>query len=38
MPEQHRNHMARRLHHPFSTAKWSTTHTGYRVKDQAEIA
>jgi formylmethanofuran dehydrogenase subunit A len=30
MPEQHRNHMARRLHHPFSTAKWSTTHTGYR--------
>lgn len=30
LPEQHRNHMARRLNHPFSTAKWSTTHTGYR--------
>ncbi|WP_031432559.1 formylmethanofuran dehydrogenase subunit A [Methylomarinum vadi] len=30
LPEQHRNHMARRLNHPFSTAKWSTTDTGYR--------
>ena len=28
LPEQHRNHMARRLNQPFSTAKWSTTHTG----------
>lgn len=30
LPEQHRNHMARRLQHPFSTAKWSSTDTGYR--------
>lgn len=30
LPEQHRNHMARRLNQPFSTAKWSTTETGYR--------
>ncbi len=30
LPEQHRNHMARRLNQPFSTAKWSTTDTGYR--------
>lgn len=30
LPEQHRNHMARRLSHPHSTAKWSTTDTGYR--------
>lgn len=30
LPEQHRNHMARRLNHPFSTAKWSSTDTGYR--------
>jgi len=30
LPEQHRNHMERRLLHPFSTAKWSTTDTGYR--------
>ena len=30
LPEQHRNHMARRLNHPFSTAKWSATDIGYR--------
>jgi len=30
LPEQHRNHMARRLNHPFSSAKWSTTDIGYR--------
>lgn len=30
LPEQHRNCMARRLNHPFSTAKWSSTDTGYR--------
>jgi formylmethanofuran dehydrogenase subunit A len=30
LPEQHRNHMARRLNQPFATAKWSTTDTGYR--------
>ena len=30
LPEQHRNHMARRINQPFSTAKWSTTDTGYR--------
>lgn len=30
LPEQHRNHMARRLNHPFSTAKWSSTDIGYR--------
>ncbi|MDC9724720.1 MAG: formylmethanofuran dehydrogenase subunit A [Gammaproteobacteria bacterium] len=30
LPEQHRSHMARRLNHPFSTAKWTSTDTGYR--------
>lgn len=30
LPEQHRNHLARRLNHPFSTAKWSSTEIGYR--------
>ncbi|NJA06720.1 formylmethanofuran dehydrogenase subunit A [Methylococcaceae bacterium WWC4] len=30
LPEQHRNRMARRLNHPFSTAKWSSTDIGYR--------
>jgi formylmethanofuran dehydrogenase subunit A len=30
LPEQHRNHMMRRINQPFSTAKWSTTDTGYR--------
>jgi formylmethanofuran dehydrogenase subunit A len=30
LPEQHRNHLARRLNQPFATAKWSTTDTGYR--------
>jgi formylmethanofuran dehydrogenase subunit A len=30
LPEQHRNHMARRLNHAFSTAKWFSTGTGYR--------
>ena len=30
LPEQHRNHMARRLNHPFSTARWSATEIGYR--------
>ncbi|WAR46199.1 formylmethanofuran dehydrogenase subunit A [Methylomonas rapida] len=30
LPEQHRNHMARRFNHPFSSAKWSSTDTGYR--------
>ncbi|MBP1150842.1 formylmethanofuran dehydrogenase subunit A [Methylocaldum sp. RMAD-M] len=30
LPEQHRNVMARRFGHPFSTAKWSSTDTGYR--------
>ncbi len=30
LPEQHRNHMARRLQHPFSNARWSSTDTGYR--------
>ena len=30
LPEQHRNHLARRLNQPFSTAKWSTTDIGYR--------
>lgn len=30
LPEQHRNHMARQLNHAFSTAKWSSTDTGYR--------
>jgi formylmethanofuran dehydrogenase subunit A len=30
LPEQHRNHLARRLNQPFATAKWSTTDTGFR--------
>jgi len=30
LPEQHRNYMARKLGHTFSTARWSTTETGYR--------
>lgn len=30
LPEQHRNYMARNLGHAFSTARWSTTETGYR--------
>ncbi len=30
LPEQHRNFMARKLGHAFSTAKWSTTETGYQ--------
>lgn len=30
LPEQHRNSMARKLGHAFSTARWSTTETGYR--------
>ncbi len=30
LPEQHRNFMARKLGHAFSTAHWSTTETGYR--------
>lgn len=30
LPEQHRNYMARKLGHAFSTARWSTTETGYR--------
>ncbi len=30
LPEQHRNFMARKLGHAFSTARWSTTETGYR--------
>lgn len=30
LPEQHRNHMARQLKHPFSTSKWSSTDIGYR--------
>lgn len=30
LPEQHRNHVARRLNHPFSTAKWGSTEIGYR--------
>jgi formylmethanofuran dehydrogenase subunit A len=30
LPEQHRNAMARKLGHAFSTARWSTTETGYR--------
>lgn len=29
LPEQHRNFMARRLNHPFSTAKWSSTDIAY---------
>ncbi|MDO9161908.1 MAG: formylmethanofuran dehydrogenase subunit A [Methylococcaceae bacterium] len=30
LPEQHRNFMARKLGHAFSTAHWSSTETGYR--------
>jgi formylmethanofuran dehydrogenase subunit A len=30
LPEQHRNFLARKLNHPFSTARWSATETGYR--------
>lgn len=30
LPEQHRNFMARRLYHPHSTARWSSTDTGHR--------
>lgn len=30
LPEQHRNMMARRVGHPFGTARWSTVDTGYR--------
>ncbi|WP_432745620.1 formylmethanofuran dehydrogenase subunit A [Methylobacter sp. G7] len=30
LPEQHRNFMARKLGHAFSTARWSTTEIGYR--------
>ena len=30
LPEQHRNSMARKLGHAFSTARWSTTEIGYR--------
>lgn len=30
LPEQHRNVMARRFGQPFSTARWSSTDTGYR--------
>ena len=30
LPEQHRNFMARKLNHPFSSARWSTTEIGYR--------
>jgi len=30
LPEQHRNHMAQRLNHPFSTSKWSSIDIGYR--------
>lgn len=30
LPEQHRNYTARRLNHAFSTARWSSTDTGYR--------
>ena len=30
LPEQHRNSMARKLGHAFSTARWSTTETGHR--------
>ncbi|MEY4719352.1 MAG: hypothetical protein RL563_1970 [Pseudomonadota bacterium] len=30
LPEQHRNHLRRRMNQPFSSAKWSTTDTGYR--------
>lgn len=30
LPEQHRNYMARKLGHAFSTARWSSTETGYR--------
>ena len=30
LPEQHRNFMERKLNHPFSSARWSTTEIGYR--------
>jgi|688.fasta_scaffold07238_26 formylmethanofuran dehydrogenase subunit A len=30
LPEQHRNFMARKRNHPFSTSRWSTTEIGYR--------
>lgn len=30
LPEQHRNHLARRLSQPFAAGKWSTADTGYR--------
>ncbi|MDD2768383.1 MAG: formylmethanofuran dehydrogenase subunit A [Methylococcus sp.] len=30
LPEQHCNIMARRVGHPFGTARWSTVDTGYR--------
>lgn len=30
LPEQHRNFMARKFGHAFSTARWSTTKIGYR--------
>ena len=30
LPEQHRNHMARRLGHAHANARWSTVDTGYR--------
>jgi len=30
LPEQHRNHLRRRINQPFSSVKWSTTDTGYR--------
>ena len=30
LPEQHRNFMTRKLNHPFSNARWSTTEIGYR--------
>lgn len=30
LPEQHRNFLARKLNHPFSTSRWSATETGYR--------
>ncbi|MBS3954431.1 MAG: formylmethanofuran dehydrogenase subunit A [Methylomicrobium sp.] len=30
LPEQHRNFLARKLNHPFSTGRWSATETGYR--------
>jgi formylmethanofuran dehydrogenase subunit A len=30
LPEQHRNHMARRMIQPFRNAKWPTTDADYR--------